>query len=145
MVKRCSDKAFGHNKNDYFDRGIQVCAEWAGNPKAFVDWGENHRYEKGLQIDRINNDLGYSPDNCRFVTPLENSHNQRLLRQTNTSGYSGVSFLQARRKFQSRVYSGKLTHLGLFKTPWEACEARNKFIIENNLPHKIQERRDDIK
>lgn len=33
-------------------------------------------YEKSLQIDRENNDKGYSPENCRFVTPTKNIHNQ---------------------------------------------------------------------
>jgi hypothetical protein len=40
----------------------------------FEDMGEK---PKGLQIDRINNNRGYSPDNCRWVTRSENCNNTR--------------------------------------------------------------------
>jgi hypothetical protein len=60
----------------YGGRGISVCAEWRHDPKAFIDWALSHGYERGLQIDRMDNDAGYSPSNCRFVTAAENSRNR---------------------------------------------------------------------
>ena len=61
----------------YRDRGITVCELWQKSPLAFGDWLSAHGWHKGLQIDRIDNDKGYSPDNCRVVTPKENNNNKR--------------------------------------------------------------------
>lgn len=65
----------GH-KRDYRDRGISVCEEWRAFEN-FRDWALTHGYSDGLQIDRIDNDKGYCPENCRWVTPKENMNNRR--------------------------------------------------------------------
>ena len=79
MMARC-----GHYKGApecdlclYRDRGITVCELWRNSPMAFGDWLLSHGWRRGLQIDRIDNDKGYSPDNCRVVTPKENNNNKR--------------------------------------------------------------------
>lgn len=79
MMERC-----GHHKGAsecelrlYRDRGITVCEEWRNFPRAFGDWLLAHGWRKGLQIDRINNNRGYCPENCRVVTPKENLNNRR--------------------------------------------------------------------
>jgi hypothetical protein len=76
MISRCenSDNPGYHN---YGGRGITVCAEWKESLSAFVAWAEQNGWQKGLQIDRINNDCGYAPENCRFVTGTINSRNTR--------------------------------------------------------------------
>lgn len=61
----------------YKNRGIGVCVEWRENYWEFKLWAQQNGYSKGLQIDRINNDKGYSPDNCRFVTPKQQAANRR--------------------------------------------------------------------
>ena len=61
----------------YGGRGITVCREWRESFDAFANWAMNNAYHPDLQLDRIDNDLGYSPDNCRFVTPTENAQNKR--------------------------------------------------------------------
>ena len=64
------------DKHNYQDRGITVCDEWLVLEN-FKDWALSHGYKEGLQIDRVNNDAGYCPENCRWVTPKENTNNRR--------------------------------------------------------------------
>ena len=64
------------DKHNYQDRGITVCDEWLVFEN-FRDWALSHGYKEGLQIDRVNNDAGYCPDNCQWVTPKENTNNRR--------------------------------------------------------------------
>lgn len=75
MIHRCEDPKREKYK-DYGGRGISVCEEWH-DPNSFIDWAYSNGYHEGLQIDRINNDMGYSPDNCRWVTNKVNSRNRR--------------------------------------------------------------------
>lgn len=51
--------------------------KWRRDPKAFFDWALANGYEHGLEIDRENNDKGYKPSNCRFVTSQVNAMNKR--------------------------------------------------------------------
>lgn len=76
MKNRCNNKKTDNFKN-YGGRGIKLCEEWERNSKAFYDWAIKNGYKEGLQIDRINVDGDYCPENCRFVTPKENSNNRR--------------------------------------------------------------------
>ena len=73
---RCCDINNSAYKN-YGGRGITMCASWISSPQAFSEWAFNNNYCKGLDIDRINNNKGYSPNNCRFVTRAENCLNKR--------------------------------------------------------------------
>ena len=79
MMMRCGHRegALEQELRLYRDRGITVCEEWRESPRAFGDWLLSHGWHKGLQIDRIDNNLGYCPENCRVVTPKENSNNRR--------------------------------------------------------------------
>lgn len=58
----------------YIKKGITVCDEWV-DFKTFYDWAIMD-YKPGLEIDRINNKGNYSPDNCRWITRLENLRNR---------------------------------------------------------------------
>lgn len=74
MIQRCSDNATGKNRQWYYDRGIRVCDRWHDYLNFLADMGNR---PAGMQIDRINNDDGYNPENCRWVTPTENARNTR--------------------------------------------------------------------
>ena len=59
----------------YGGRGIRMCDEWKNDASAFISWCKANGYEDGLQINRIDNNKGYSPDNCRLVKRKVNLRN----------------------------------------------------------------------
>jgi len=61
----------------YGGRGITVCQEWGDDYSVFRAWALTNGYAPKLQIDRTNNDGNYEPNNCRWVTALENTSNRR--------------------------------------------------------------------
>ena len=73
---RCFNKKNPAYKN-YGYRGISMCREWADSYLLFKEWCLSNGYKEGLEIDREDNDKGYSPDNCRFVTRAVNARNKR--------------------------------------------------------------------
>lgn len=76
MRKRC--KVVSHNSFRYYgERGISVCPEWETSFDAFRDWAIKNGYSDNLSIDRINNNLGYSPTNCRWVDGKMQGRNKR--------------------------------------------------------------------
>lgn len=122
----------------YGGRGIIICEEWLNSPEVFMEWSNKNGYSDNLQIDRINNNGNYSPNNCRWVSCSENIRNQRLLRSTNTSGYRGVSLRKDTNRYTARiVVDYKEISLGCFDTAKEAAVARDQFITEHHLNYPL--------
>lgn len=61
---------------DYIDRGITICEEWK-NWETFKEWAIKNGYTDTLSIDRINNNDGYYPENCRWTDSKIQSRNKR--------------------------------------------------------------------
>lgn len=74
MKERCYNP---HSKSyrRYGERGITICDEWRNSFEAFYEWAVSNGYQEGLTIDRIDNNKGYSPDNCRWVTYKQQNRN----------------------------------------------------------------------
>jgi hypothetical protein len=117
---------------NYGGRGIVMCQEWLNSFEAFEKWALNNNYRKGLQIDRIDNDGNYEPNNCQFITPAENTAiGKRRKHTNNTSGYIGVVYYKRSGKWQAKiVINKKRIYLGSFDTPEGALLARTQAEIE---------------
>ena len=128
ILHRCKNPSASHYEN-YGGRGIEVCEEWKGENGFinFCDWAMENGYSDDLTLDRIDNDKGYSPDNCRWVTHMENCHN-RGVRKDSVTGCAGVN--PRENKNGTVVYRAyittnyKRTYLGKFDTLEEAVSAR---------------------
>lgn len=73
MRRRCGKREV------YTKNGITVCDEWQTTEgiEPFVRWGLANGFHPSLVLDRVDNNKGYSPDNCRWATPKENANNAR--------------------------------------------------------------------
>ena len=71
MRERCT-RTGSTNYKWYGAKGIKVCPEWSAYER-FREWAITHGYSDNLTIDRINPSLGYSPENCRWITRQENA------------------------------------------------------------------------
>ncbi len=77
MINRCYSNSKAVRTTYHKGRGITVCEEWLNDFWKFYDWCVQN-YEPGKSVDRINNDGPYSPQNCRWATPLEQQLNARM-------------------------------------------------------------------
>jgi|LakMenEpi03Aug12_release.lakeMendotaPanAssembly.Ray.scaffolds.fasta_scaffold383566_2 hypothetical protein len=79
MKYRCNNSNASNYLN-YGGRGIRVCENWSTNFVNFYDWAMQNNWNKDLEIDRIQNDLGYSENNCRLVSAKDNARNRRNIK-----------------------------------------------------------------
>ena len=76
MISRCYREKDIHYPA-YGGRGITVCEEWKNDSSNFFKWAMENGYEEHLTIERKDNDKGYCPENCTWVTKEEQYKNKR--------------------------------------------------------------------
>ena len=97
MRNRCNNPKASDYKY-YGGKGVRVCDEWQGFVK-FQKWANENGYGESLEIDRKDNNGGYSPENCRFVTHAVNCRNRSRCRQWIVEGINFETCLDAAQAF----------------------------------------------
>lgn len=127
MKQRCQNpnhESYGR----YGGRGITVCAAWTNSYNTFIrDVGPR---PSGYQLDRRDGSLGYSPENCHWVSKSKQQANTARSTRPD-SGYRGVEV--KRNKFQVRMWTdwpnrARLT-VGTFDDASEAAWMRDQFAL----------------
>lgn len=123
IMGRCLDEnnpAYSY----YGGRGISVCDRWKSS---FINFWEDMKdgYDDTLTIDRIDTNLGYSKENCRWATRSMQSFNRRRSDTYNTSGRTGVYWDKEKSKWNPKIaVQYKQKHLGYFDKFEDAVKAR---------------------
>jgi len=119
--------------HDYGARGLKVDKRW-WDRNVFYEFYVTH-VKPGESLDRIDNNLGYGPDNCRGASANIQNTNQRT-RRDNASGYKGI-------RYTGHSYAYSVKHDGKnhkkegFDTIAQASIERNILIVSNGYPNTI--------
>ena len=116
MIRRCTITTEpGYAR--YGAKGITVCSEWL-TFEPFKEWANSTGYSDQMTIDRIDNSLGYEPSNCRWATPLQQSHNR-------TNGLDWPSVRKIRKLYKTMTYADLAERYGVHKhTIFLVCHNR---------------------
>lgn len=141
IKQRCNNEKHA-SYGTYGAVGITVCDEWNSSYLEFCKWADNNGFAKGLTIDRIDVNKGYSPDNCRFI-PMKEQRENKHRQSNNTSGFTGVSYQKNIGKWFAYYWAdGKRTSCGYHDTASYAHKARLQALSLANLNYSRKEYND---
>lgn len=107
---RCDFKS-ATNYAYYGGRGITVCQEWRNDPLAFVSWAEKNGWDNSLEVDRIDVDGDYSPENCRLISHQENSQRTRRIKTTHSQVKDVRQFLADGLSIKDAAKKAQVTYM----------------------------------
>lgn len=138
-------------KRFYQDRGIKVCDDWLIFEN-FRDWALSHGYSDDLEIDRIDNNKGYHPDNCQWVSRRENTNNRRnTLRLEDGTPLAmfcskvGIETIGKNGNSTNQYDRIRCTYRRYHKAHPELVEAANRTILEMRQCLELLRLLDDIR
>jgi hypothetical protein len=107
--------------HNYGGRGIKICEEWHNSFQSFRKWAFDNGYTDNLTIDRINNNKGYFPENCRWISNLKQQSNRNNNIKISFKGKTktisewarekNMSFNMLRHRLNSGINIEKALHL----------------------------------
>lgn len=105
-----------------------MCNEWRTDPAAFVAFALSNGWKPGLEIDRINGDGDYEPENVRFVTKEINRRNRGKQKTASgknpSSQFVGVTWRKDQSKWMAQIQVGdKRIFLGNHASEIDAAHA----------------------
>jgi len=115
----------------YGGRGINVCKEWENSYITFSQWARANGYRDNLQIDRINNNKGYSPQNCRWTSGKINCNNTR--RNLNLTAWGTTQTLSEWVKDKRAIVSYDTIWLRIKRLGWKPEEALSTPKLKNQF------------
>lgn len=125
MKQRTQNPKCSAYKN-YGARGIQVCNKWQ-KFEPFCEWALSSGWVKGLDLDRIDNNGNYCPENCRWATRQDNVNNRRI---TIVLTVNGKSFPCAEWEKETGIPRGSLK-------VW--TETKGKEYAENRIKEALKD------
>jgi len=117
----------------YYDKGIIVCDQWKNDYNKFYQWAIKNGLKKGYQIDRIDGNGNYSPENCRIVTPKENCNNRE---NTFFVNYKGEKYAFTELVEIKKLNKNKAAIRGRLKRGWSTEKAFDTPIRKGNYLKK---------
>ena len=136
MKRRCSNPK-DKSACSYFGKGITVCEEWISDFTAFRDWALSNGYADDLTLDRIDNNAGYSPNNCRWVSNADQQQNKTTTVYIDYAGkrwclrtlceHIGFPYKLAHRRYTRAVKAGKVVSADLILAPVHAEKIAYKY------------------
>ncbi len=122
MKNRCL-KTNKKMRQYYYERNIVVCERWKNS---FIDFLEDMGKKPTTKhtLDRIDNDKGYTPENCKWSTRQQQALNRRIY-NLNDSNIVGVHYLKKSNRWRARIkVNGVSSWLGTFDKKEDAIAAR---------------------
>lgn len=114
IIDRCTHRRNNLSKH-YADAKIKICEEWRHDFMAFYNWALSNGYSDNLSIDRIDNNKGYNPENCRWATLFQQANNKSNNIIVSNNGVSHTAAEWCRiiglsyKTFKSRYYTQHLS------------------------------------
>lgn len=136
MLDRCEYKKHKRYYN-YGGRGIVVCDEWH-EYIPFARWAKLNGYTDSLTLDRIDNNGNYDPDNCRWVTMLEQQNNKRVNRHAE---YNGKEYTVAQLARMAGI--GTTTMAQRLSYGWSVEEAMKRPVAHRTKKRLHEDRREE--
>ena len=119
---RCLNKQ-SQNYANYGGRGIDLCQEWISFEGFYEDMGDA---PENMSIERIDNDKGYSKENCKWGTRQEQNLNKRY--RNNTTGIRNISYSKKDDLYSVGISRNKKRYRKDFKKIEDAIEWRDNLL-----------------